>query len=351
MTGSNFALPPWRRYLGDPELSGVIRVHMEDFQVRELPLVHPSGEGTHLWLEVEKRHANTNWVAEQLAAASRAHMRDVGFAGMKDRHAVTTQWFSVSLQEARNPDWKTWIIPDVTILQAHQHSRKLKRGALKGNHFRIVVRQLEGNTTGLEKRLDAVKRRGIPNYFGPQRFGFHGSNVERGIRWLEQGGRLSRNKRSIYISAVRSFLFNEVLSQRVEDGSWNHILDGELAMLDGSHSLFDCAMPNQLLARRCDDFDIHPTGPLAGSGGLRPERQAALVENELLEASADLVRSLQKAGAKAGRRGLRLLPGKLEWDLKGAVLNLVFDLPPGGYATSLLRELVSFTERSHIPEA
>jgi tRNA pseudouridine13 synthase len=351
MTGSKFTLPSWCRYLGDPEVSGVIRVRMEDFQVREIPLVHPSDEGGHLWLEVEKRGANTNWVAEQLASTAGVQMRDVGFAGMKDRYAVTTQWFSLSLQEACNPDWKTWIIPDVTIVQAHHHSRKLKRGALKGNHFRIVVRLLEGNTTGLENRLDAVSRRGVPNYFGPQRFGFNGSNIERGIRWLEQGSRLSRNKRSIHISAVRSFLFNEVLSRRVEDGSWNRILDGELAMLDGSHSLFDCTMPDQLLARRCDQFDIHPTGPLAGSGGLRPERQAALVENESLGASPALVGALHKAGAKAGRRGLRLLPGKLEWDLKGAVLRLVFDLPPGGYATSLLRELVSFTERSHIPEA
>jgi len=341
MTASSHALPGWRCCLGDPEVAGVIREQLEDFRVQEIPLVDPSGEGGHLWLELEKRCANTNWVAEQLSAASGAALRDVGFAGMKDRHGVTSQWFSVSLQEARNPDWKSWNIPDVAIIQAHNHSRKLKRGALKGNRFRIVVRKLEGNIAELEKRLVAVKSRGVPNYFGPQRFGFNGGNVERGIRWLEQGGKLSRKKRSIYISSVRSFLFNQLLSRRVEDESWNQILDGEIAMLNGSHSLFACAMPGPTLAQRCDKFDIHPTGPLPGSGGMRPERRAAELELASLEAESAVVELLKKAGVRADRRALRLLAGKLEWELKEDQLILIFDLPAGGYATSLLKELVS----------
>jgi tRNA pseudouridine13 synthase len=340
----SFALPGWQRCLGDPEVNGEIRLQLEDFRVQEMSLIDPSGEGVHLWLEVEKRGANTNWVAEQLAAASGAAMREVGFAGMKDRHGVTSQWFSVSLQEARNSDWETWDIPDVSILQAHRHARKLKRGALKGNRFRIVVRNLQGDKANLEQRLAALKSRGAPNYFGPQRFGFNGNNIERGVRWLEQGGKLPRNKRSIYISAVRSFLFNHILSQRIADESWDRILDGEIAMLNGSHSLFVCAMPDPELSQRCAEFDIHPTGPLPGAGGMLPQRQVAELEQTSIEAYAAVVESLKRAGLKADRRALRVLPGNLEWELEDEVLMLAFDLPAGAYATSILRELVHYED-------
>jgi tRNA pseudouridine13 synthase len=329
----------------------VIRSQPEDFRVQEIPLIEPSGEGSHLWLELEKRGANTNWVAEQLAVAAGAALRDVGFAGMKDRHAVTSQWFSVCLQEAGNPDWKSWSIPDVNIIQARRHSRKLKRGALKANHFRIVLRRLSGDTAGLEPRLETVRSQGVPNYFGPQRFGFNGANVERGVRWLRHGGRLSRSRRSIYISAVRSFLFNQVLSRRVEDASWNRLLDGDVAILDGSRSLFTCDMPDAELSRRCSSFDIHPSGPLPGSAGMVPMRQAWKVENEALEEHASIVETLHSARIRADRRALRLTVGKLQWELSADVLVLSFELGAGGYATSLLSELVSWTEGNHIPES
>ena len=185
-------------------------------------------------------------------------------------------------------------------------------------------------------------KRQAPNYFGPQRFGFNGKNVERGVRWLEQGGRLPRNRRSIYISAVRSFLFNQVLSKRVTDESWDRILDGELAMLNGSHSLFICAMPDAELDRRCAEFDIHPSGPLPGKEGLLPDREAARLELNLMEEHAGLVESLKTAGLKADRRALRVLPGKLEWQLTDDQLTLVFNLPAGAYATSILRELIHY---------
>lgn len=348
MTDTPGGLPAWPCYLGDPEVSGIIRLQAEDFRVQEIPLIEPCGEGGHLWLEVEKRCANTHWVSEQLAAASGLGQRDVGYAGMKDRHGVTSQWFSLSLQEARNSDWETWKIPNVSILRAVKHGRKLRTGTLKGNRFCIVVRELQGSTEDLERRLAVVKSRGVPNYFGPQRFGFGGSNIERGIRWLEHGGRLPRNKRSIYISAVRSFLFNQLLAQRVLDRSWDQIQDGEIAMLDGSHSLFACTLPDALLTQRCAEFDIHPTGPLAGSGGKCPERQTAQLESESLAAHSSIVESLQKAGVKADRRSLRLLPRALEWEFPGDTLTLSFELGAGSYATSFLRELVSCRERIHI---
>jgi tRNA pseudouridine13 synthase len=309
--------------------------------VEELPLIKPEGQGSHLWLKIEKRGANTDWVARRLASCAGVSGRDVGYAGMKDRRAITRQWFSVGLQEARNPDWETWELLGAKILKAQLHSRKLRRGVLAGNRFRLVVRNLEGDSNYLQECLQRVKQRGVPNYFGSQRFGHGGQNVVRGSHWLEHGGRLPRNKKSIYISAVRSFLFNEVLSSRVDRQVWNQLLDGDIASLDGSHSTFPCTMPDSELERRCDEFDIHPSGPLPGKGGDHTERCAAAMEQAALGQWQTLVSSLEAAGVKSARRPLRLVPKNMRWDLAGKELTLIFDLSPGGYATSVLRELVT----------
>lgn len=341
MSESDFSLPDWNRVLGDPGCRGRLRAEPEDFRVEELPLITPEGRGGHLWLEIEKRGANTRWVAGQLALQAGVPERDVGFAGMKDRHAVTRQWFSVGLQEAADSDWENWRIPDAIILRAVAHGRKLKRGALRGNRFQIRVRSLEGDRSGLEDRLQKVAAGGVPNYFGPQRFGHGGRNVARGAQWLERGGRLPRSKRSIYLSAVRGFLFNAVLSRRVKLGNWDRILDGEIAALDGSRATFPCAMPDDNLARRCEDFDIHPSGPLPGRGGPLPGREAAAVEEDALHPHVELIEKLAAAGLNAERRSLRVRPAGLDWTFEGADLALTFSLPPGAYATSVLRELVT----------
>lgn len=338
---SRWTLPDWSRTLGAPGVRGVTRALPEDFQVEELPLVNPDGEGNHLWLEVRKRGANTDWVARELASLAGVPVREVGYAGMKDRHAVTTQWFSIGLQEASDSGWHEWKLPDAVILQAHRHQRKLKRGALRGNRFRIVVRELKGDLADLEIRVRRVKEQGVPNYFGAQRFGHGGRNVEQGARWLEHGGRIPRHKKSIYLSAVRSFLFNAVLSRRVDLGIWNQLVDGEIANLDGSRSGFACRLPDSTLVRRCDEFDIHPSGPLPGRDGRQPESEAAAVENGVLEPYRALISGLETAGLKSARRSLRLILKSMDWELTGAELLLKFDLPPGAYATAVLRELVS----------
>lgn len=352
MVAGAWSLPDWPRYLGAPAVRGRLRAEPEDFQVWELPLIEPEGDGPHLWLEVRKRGANTRWVAEQLARAAGAKPRDVGYAGMKDRHAVTTQWFSIGLQEAGNADWPSWQIPDVTILQAVRHRRKLQTGALRGNRFRLLLRDLEGPLEDLEARCRRLADAGFPNYFGPQRFGREGGNVVRGARWLERGGRISRGDRSIFLSAVRSFLFNRVLAERVNRKNWNHLLDGDVAMLDGSRSTFPCCLPDPVLERRCAEFDIHPTGPLPGRGGVVAERAAQALEREALLAQQGpeedlgenllegLAKGLERAGVNADRRSLRAVPAAMSWVFGEDGLTLDFSLPPGAYATCLLRELV-----------
>lgn len=341
MSASYLQLPDWNRVLGDTDTRGVIRAEIEDFRVEEVPLITPSGEGSHLWLNIEKRNANTDWVARQLGLAAGVAGRDVGYAGMKDRRGVTTQWFSVALQEAQNSQWRQWDIPDTVILDAQLHHRKLKRGALRGNRFRLVVRNLAGPAGDLELRLENVKKQGVPNYFGPQRFGHGGRNVGQGARWLEKGGRLPRNKKSIYLSAVRSFLFNEVLSRRISLGNWNNLIDGDVASLDGSHSTFPCRMPDPVLSRRCSEFDIHPSGPLPGKGDTETTGDAADIEQQVLAPYESLLMGLEKAGLRMARRPLRMVPAHIRWAREDASLVLEFELPSGGYATSLLRELVS----------
>ena len=269
------AVPEWPRFLGYPRARGILRSRPEDFSVRELPLVEPSGEGSHLWLEVQKCGANTDWIAGQLARAAACHVRDVGYAGMKDRHAVTTQWFSLPAPAGIEPDWADWDIPGARVLQYARHGKKLKRGVLKGNRFEIVIRHLEGDLEDLGERLKQLASRGLPNYFGPQRFGHARTNALSGARWLTEGGRLPRARRSIYLSALRSLLFNHVLADRVRQGDWDRLLDGEVAMLDGTQSVFLCGLPAPDLERRCREFDIHPTGPMAGEGGVLPVREAA----------------------------------------------------------------------------
>ena len=341
------SLPEWEFGHGAPSATGVIRKTPEDFRVWEQALVQPSGEGNHVWLELEKRGANTDWVAGQLARAAGVARRDVGYAGMKDRHGVTTQWFSVGLQEASQPDWEHWQIPDVTVISALRHGRKLKRGALRGNRFHLVVRDVTGSADELQQRLEQVAAEGVPNYFGAQRFGHEGRNVAQAVRWLEKGGRLARNRRGIYLSAARSFLFNQVLSERVRQGNWNLLMDGDLAQLDGSRSVFPCSLPDVTLEQRCREFDIHPTGPLpgrSGRDGALPVRAAAGIEQDALKPHEGLVAGLVRAGAEAARRSLRLKPEALEWHLEGQRLELQFGLPSGAYATSVLRELLRVSD-------
>lgn len=338
--------------LGEPAATATLRASPEDFEVEELPRIDPAGEGGHLWLWVEKRGANTPWVADQLARAAGCHGRDAGFAGMKDRHALTRQWYSVPLQGTDTPEWSAWRIEGVRVLDARRHTRKLQRGALEGNRFRLVLRNVEGDGSELEQRLQRIAAAGLPNYFGEQRFGHDGGNVERGTRWLLEGGRVDRRKKGIYLSAVRSALFNEVLGRRVAASDWNELLPGEVAMLDGTRSVFAVESVDEELAQRCHAFDVHPTGPLPGRGGVEPGGAAAEVEREALAPFSDTVAGLSAAGLDAERRSLRLKPAGFEWRWLGCdidsspkngsecSLELRFELPAGAYATAVLRELV-----------
>lgn len=325
---------------GEPPLRARLRSQPEDFVVEEQASVTPDGNGEHLWLEVRKRGANTEWVARELARFAGVPAGDVGFAGLKDRDAVTTQSFTLRLPGREAPDWAAFPHPEVTIRSLGRHSRKLKRGALAGNAFEITLRAVEGERAAAEARLQAIARQGVPNFYGEQRFGHGGANVAR-AEAMFAGRRVRRAERAMLLSAARSQLFNAVLAARVADGSWCRGLDGEVWSLAGSRAWFGPEAPSPELAARLAAGDISPSGPLWGRGELPTADATRALEEATLAPFATLKAGLEAAGMAQDRRALRLLPGDLQWQWPEAdALTLRFALPPGAYATVVLRELV-----------
>lgn len=329
------------RVHGAPALAARIRSLAEDFFVEELPGFEASGAGEHLLLSVEKRGMNTTFAARTIAQWAGVDESAVGYAGMKDRHAVTRQRFSVWLPKRVAPDLAALDTDALRVLNHAWHARKLPRGGLAGNRFVLVLRDVSGARTSIEARLDTIAARGVPNYFGEQRFGRKGDNVQQAVAMFA-GRRVKREERTLLLSAARSELFNRVLSARVEAGCWDTPLDGEVWMLDGSRSVFGPEAMTPELQARLDAFDIHPTGPLWGEGELRSTDAARATELAALtgDTAGRLCRGLEKAGLKQERRALRLRPAELAWHWRDDdALELHFTLPPGCYATTVLREL------------
>lgn len=326
---------------GAPVLTARLRTSPEDFCVEELPAFEASGAGEHLLLTVEKRGMNTTFAARRIAAWAGVDESAIGLAGMKDRHAVTRQRFSVWLPKRVAPDLDTLQSDDLRVLDHAWHARKLPRGALAGNRFVLVLRGVEGERAAIESRLQAIAAQGVPNYFGEQRFGRGGGNVQQAVAMFA-GRRVKREERSMLLSAARSELFNRVLAARVDAGHWNAALDGEVWMLAGSRSVFGPEAITDDLQARLDAFDIHPTGPLWGEGELRSNGIARDFEVAALagDSASRLRDGLERAGLKQERRALRLRPEGLAWRwLDDAALELRFDLPPGCYATTVMSEL------------
>lgn len=324
---------------GDPPLTGTLRATPEDFVVDEDLGFAPDGAGEHVFLRVEKRGANTDWVAKELARFAGVGAEAVSYAGMKDRHAVARQTFSLHLPGKRDPDWATLAHPEFRVIEFARHSRKLKRGALKGNFFQIVLRDVNGDRAAADRLIAAIASCGVPNYFGEQRFGRGGQNVDRALAMFA-GKRVQRHERSLLLSAARSHVFNGVLAARVERGNWNQPLEGEVWMLAGSHSIFGPEPLTPELSERHARGDIDPTGPLWGEGDLRSSAAVAELEQAIATQCSELAAGLVANGLRQERRALTLRPHGLAalW-LSDTQLELKFQLGSGAYATALLREI------------
>ncbi|QEQ95734.1 tRNA pseudouridine(13) synthase TruD [Neptunomonas concharum] len=335
---------------GKPVSRAIIRHTPEDFRVSEIPSFLPEGEGEHVFLLIRKTGENTDWVARQLAGFCQIPVNDVGYAGKKDRHAVTEQWFSVKLPINRQMTWSLFGGETIQVLKAERHLRKLRLGSLLGNRFSLRLRNVTDEQSFIE-RIDMIKS-GVPNYFGEQRFGFDGGNLAKGVALLKgEFKERQRHKKGLYISAVRSWLFNHCVSERIRQNLWNTILPGDAMVLSGSKSHFVAEALDEVLPERLAKGDVHLSAPLWGRGRLQSTDEAAEWESKTVEPWDEITERLAYVGLQQERRSMRLIPDGLqaEKEADGTWL-LNFSLPAGAFATSVLRELCDFSQEGPEPQ-
>ena len=331
------------RGYGPPPARAVISAHPEDFRVTEIEKFRPAGEGTHAWLRIRKRAVNTEDVAIALARAAGVPRSAVGFAGMKDRLAIATQWFSVDLAGRAEPRWEALGSDAIEVLEVARHRRKLRRGTLLGNRFEIVLRNASVSPDGLDERLRAIRAGGVPNYFGPQRFGRDGANLRLARSFLVERRRIrDRHRRGLALSAARAHVFNRVLAARVSAGAWAAPVSGDVMMLDGRGSVFALDRVDEDTMARAERGEIHPTGPLWGRGDRLVTGVASDIEDRVAAEAAAFCRGLERERLSQDRRALRVNVRGIEGGVepRGRVV-LAFALPPGAYATAVLAEIVS----------
>lgn len=344
-------------------VSATFKQQPSDFSVNERLDIDFSGTGEHLWLHIQKTKLNTNFVAKLLAQWAGIAVKDVGFSGLKDRHAVTTQWFSIRLPKKTAPtlsfeqfiDEKLAADESIQLLAQHWHHKKLNRGTHQANQFIIILRDIVGNRADIDQQLATIQVRGVPNYFGEQRFGQAGNNIDAAIELFTHqtiaGKKIHRkydqDKISLYLSAARSQLFNAVLAKRIELGIWDNPIDGEVMNLAGSNSIFVAQSIDEVLMARLSSGDIHLTAPMWGAGELKSCGKvnalelAVIADNPLYQ---QLSNGLIDFGLKQQRRPMRMLPNNLHWQWQDdKTLVLEFELPAGSFATTIIDTLCADT--------
>lgn len=336
-----------------------------DFIVHEVMTIDFSEAGEHLWVHLEKTNLNTVYVTKLLAKWANIPDKDVGYSGLKDRHAVTTQWFSLRIPNKTAPstDFREFYQPllgedeTINVLAQHWHHKKLNRGTHSANQFILTLRDVVGDKSDIEKQLAQIRAQGVPNYIGEQRFGIEGNNIERVLALFATGKlngkkvnrKFDQDKISLLLSAARSALFNAILAKRVSDGSWDTVQLGDVMNLSGSNSIFVIdGQDNRIddtLAYRLASGDVHITGALWGDGLLKSQFDVATLEQGVIDSDTTyqaLAAGLVNYGLKQQRRPLRLIPQDLHWQwLYDDSLQLDFSLPAGSFATTVLAALLA----------
>lgn len=337
-------LPPLAYLNGQPTVTAVIRHQPSDFIVEETLSFTPTGQGEHVLLYVEKIGQNTQFIARQLAQAAGLKNRLVSYAGLKDRHAVTRQWFCLPWPIKQELPWQDWQLDGAKILQVTRHQRRLKIGSIAHNRFVLTLRDVSDMPVLLQ-RLDMLAH-GVPNYYGEQRFGRNNSNLHSAARLFAGEGIADRQLRGLALSAARSMLFNQQVSQRIAAGLFNTLQPGAVVQLDGSGSVFHVPEVTDELQARLKDADIHPTAILPGVGKAMESAAALESERAWLSPYAAWEQALIDFNMHLERRSVRLLPKHLSFVVHGDTLELSFALPAGCFATAVLRELVNYQDIS-----
>ena len=345
---------------GKPDAGAVLKQVFSDFKVDEQLGFQPSGSGDHLFVQLRKTDLGTTDVARLLARQTGISQRDIGYSGMKDRRGECSQWFSLkTAASAAESALHSLESEQLQILDIQRNDRKLRIGTHRANDFRVLLRDCEGEREHFDQRLQGLARTGMPNYFGPQRFGREMSNLHQVLDLFAsaassnstRGRRDKQRRHGMLLSAARSYLFNQILSRRVEAGSWNSYIAGDVLNLDGTDRFFAVAPGewDSVLEQRLQEMDIHLTGLLAGQAKAQDKYatvgEAADIEDAVCQKYPQLVSGLKRQGVQAGRRPLRCAVRELRWSWPAArQLELRFTLPRGAYATSLLRELCVLKE-------
>ncbi|MGB3726367.1 MAG: tRNA pseudouridine(13) synthase TruD [Glaciecola sp.] len=364
----NLTVNNWHYLHGGPLFDATIKQSLVDFKVTETLSFEPSGSGEHQFLYIEKAGQNTAFVAEELAKFAKLPLRAVSYAGRKDKYATTYQWFGIYFggkqQKSRKSpvvkpsdiNWNDFSLPGVRILQYTQNDRKLRTGSIKHNAFDIVLRNIDSiNTTQLHARLSQIRNMGVPNYFGNQRFGEIiksdgsvqlGGNLQLAEKLVNGEAIRNRNKNSMAISALRSWLFNQFVSHRLQQTDFLHVLDGDALSLSGSNSFF-IANNTSDEHERLISKDINLTAPMWGKGQLDTKAQALAFEQQLASQYQPVCTTLEALSLEQQRRNILLYPQDLQAEVSEHEVCLRFSLPSGCFATSVLREIAQVNIGRH----
>lgn len=324
-----------------PKQTALLKAECANFVVKEQLGYDMSSDGEFVAVKVRKTDCNTLFVGEQLAKFAGISARNMSYAGLKDRKAITEQWFSLQMPGQPTPDFSQFSLDGVEILEITRHQRKIRIGSLQGNHFEILLRNAE-ETDELKVRLDFLAKNGFPNYFTEQRFGRDGNNLTQALRWANGEIKVKdRNKRSFYLSAARSEVFNLIVAKRIELGLAQQVLNGDILQLNGSHSWFVADESEDLtqLQQRLIQQDILLTAPLIGE----EDKSEVDFENDIFAQHQALFDLMRQERMKAARRPILMQPQQFQWQFEPNGLRLKFYLPAGSYATALVRELVNIT--------
>lgn len=324
---------------GQPKSTASIKSTPEDFFVSEILGYPLDGEGEHLYVHIEKTLLNTEEMVKILSKTLQVSPGCISYAGLKDKFAKTQQWFSLHLPGEPNPNLNELHSENVTVLNAQRHTKKLKKGALLANQFEIKIKNSRLDVDDINTRVEQVQQKGVPNYFGGQRFGHAGNNIDKSRTMLLEGKKVkNRHLKGLYFSTARSFLFNHILSYRVFHGVWNQAIEGDLLMLSGTNSFFQADEALEKLNQRIRDRDISPALPLWGKGDEKALNEALGMQQRALEPFNDWCRALEVHDLRKAYRPSILYPQSFSFD----DLTFKFILPKGAYATILLRELIQF---------
>ncbi|WP_392561794.1 tRNA pseudouridine(13) synthase TruD [Orbus sturtevantii] len=329
---------------GEPTVKGVYKQSAADFCVKEDLGYELDGEGEHVFIHMQKQDCNTLFVAEQLAKFAGISPKLVGYAGLKDRNAITEQWFGLHIPGKLTPDFSLFDLTGCKILQVKRHSKKLRIGHLKGNSFSLIIRDVD-NKVETEQRLSLIQAGGVPNYFGEQRFGKDNNNITQAMQWAKGGIKVKdRKKRSFYLSAARSAIFNGIVSQRIIEKLNTTVLCGDILQLIDRGSWFVAEQDEiESLQQRLDNNELTITVPMLGDNGPQTKDDALLFEQQYINNNwSEFLTLFKQERMETSRRASLLRPKNISWIWQDdSTLQVEFWLPAGSYATAILRELIS----------